>query len=74
MKQQHQSLLQLAEELLTLISAVQEEQLVEREKFVRVGHEFVQAQYAHMKLEEDQIFAEIDAVLDQDDFPVLRPT
>ncbi len=62
-RRQHQRLMELGREFMAVVEAVREEQLVERVEFTRIGSEFVEAQLAHMDLEEGKVFPELRRTL-----------
>lgn len=66
-KRQHKMLWDLGREFMAVVEAVREEQLVERTEFSRIGREFVDAQLAHIDLEEGKVFPALGKVLDDDE-------
>ncbi|KAA3633758.1 MAG: hypothetical protein DWQ08_01420, partial [Proteobacteria bacterium] len=70
-KRQHHQLGEMGREFMAVVEAVREEQLVERTVFARVGREFVEAQLAHIDLEEGKVFPALRQVLSEDEMSAV---
>lgn len=66
-KRQHKELWELGREFMAVVEAVREEQLVERTEFARIGRQFVEAQLAHIDLEEGKVFPALRKALSDDE-------
>jgi hemerythrin-like domain-containing protein len=66
-KRQHKELVALGREFMAVVEAVREEQLVERVEFERIGRNFVEAQLAHIDLEEGKVFPTLKKTLDDEE-------
>jgi hemerythrin-like domain-containing protein len=66
-KRQHKSLADLGRSFSAVVEAVREEQLVERTQFASAGHEFVNAQLAHISLEESKVFPTLKRALNDEE-------
>jgi hemerythrin-like domain-containing protein len=60
---QHDKILELGRSFGAVIEGVREEQLVERQQFIKAGRDYVEYQLEHMNLEEGQVFPLLRATL-----------